>query len=55
MSKSLIRQTGTVRHATLADAPALSQLLVCAGTDNLPVTPADVAALIERGHLLVFV
>lgn len=54
MSTSLIGHTGTVRRATLADAPALSQLLAGAGTDNLPITTADVAPQLERGHLLVF-
>lgn len=53
MSTSLIPHTGTVRRATHADAPALSQLLACTRTDNLPITTADVASLLDRGHLLV--
>lgn len=49
----LIQHTGTLRRATHTDALALSQLLACTGSDNLPITAADVAALLERGHLLV--
>jgi hypothetical protein len=52
-STRLIQHTGTVRRATHADGPALAQLLACTGTDNLPIAPADVASLLDHGHLLV--
>jgi hypothetical protein len=53
MSTWLTRDAGTVRSATPADALALSQLMACVGTDNLPITVADVTALLDRGRLLV--
>lgn len=54
MFTPLIPHTGTLRRATLADVPVLSQLLARAGSDNLPVADAELATMIERGHLLVF-
>jgi len=44
---------GTIRTATLADAPALSELLACARTDVLPLTESHVATMLSRGHVIV--
>ena len=45
--------TGIVRTATPSDALALSQLLAMARTDVVPLIPADIAAYLARGRVLV--
>ena len=47
------RYPGLIRRATPADAPALSQLMARLGTDSLPLAATDLAAHLERGHVLV--
>ena len=53
MSAHARRPPGIIRGATPADAAALSDLLACAGADNLPLSATDLAASLRRGHLLV--
>lgn len=45
--------TGTIRSATLADTAALARLCVALGIDVLPLGAADIAACLDRGHLIV--
>jgi N-acetylglutamate synthase-like GNAT family acetyltransferase len=44
---------GTVRSATVADAAGLARLCASLGIDVLPLGIADVAACLDRGHLIV--
>jgi len=44
---------GTIRRATRDDAPALSRLMACVGTDLLPLTTADLDTQLGRGHVFV--
>lgn len=44
---------GFIRRATLADAPALSALLACTRPDGRALTEFEIAAMLDRGDLLV--
>ena len=53
MSTLPTSSTGTIRSASLADAGALARLCAALGLDVLALGAADIAAYLDRGHLIV--